>query len=619
MRWFVEVSHVGDTAPAERYCLDAKAWQAALQETRKLRGDSGPLSKFSIELLDDGYRAVDPVQKIRYLVNQAPADAPLHVPALVNGSASARPSAAPVQPSVPPVATASAPAPTGTALAGATDVAKKPINPSSRPTSSSAPRVGGFVAPRPAPRAVSTSSAPGASAAVAVASAVVNAPVLGVAPVSNGAVAVAPAVAAVPAAAEASVPPAPVLPVVSVAKAPAAVSPDAALPSFQIVLSRQQDPTPDTPISYREFACAVAPGTARSAVEALLIDRLAAARDLLSTQPPGKLVQIAIFDHSFEQRPLRPPLGTLTWKDWRGNPVLAYPAFGEAAPPLSTSMPPAAHLAPAAAAAPGEAPAVDDAEPIPLAKPISNPPFPAAAPVAVDAPAAAIAAAPVVAAPVVAAAPVAADPVVAAPQVPVPAAVAAVPSSSATETGSRSRVLGRRRAGEDLISDLFDRMHELHFERDIPHGAEFALTALLEVVPCASAIVQVFDINTRQFVVVRARGDGLSHAVLVRTPDADPLIGEVMRRGRSRAYRTEGDVRFGNGRWSHAKQAPRQVLCGPVRQGGRYLGLIEIADPQGGAPFHETEINAIDYICEQFADFIASRPVVLEPDVVLAR
>ena len=102
MRWFVEVSRVGDSTPAERYCVEAKAWQAALQETRKLRGDSGPLSKFSIELLDDGYRAVDPVQKIRYLVNQAPADAPLVLP--VNGAnrVSSSPSAS--ASSVPPAA-----------------------------------------------------------------------------------------------------------------------------------------------------------------------------------------------------------------------------------------------------------------------------------------------------------------------------------------------------------------------------------------------------------------------------------------------------------------------------------------------------------------------------------
>src|ERR1700742_1403631 len=103
MRWFVEVSRVGDSGAGEKYCVEAKAWQAALQETRKLRGDSGPLSKFSIELLDDGYRAVDPVQKIRSRVNQAPGDAELSIPPTVNGSAahatvSVAPPAAPAAP-----------------------------------------------------------------------------------------------------------------------------------------------------------------------------------------------------------------------------------------------------------------------------------------------------------------------------------------------------------------------------------------------------------------------------------------------------------------------------------------------------------------------------------------
>src|SRR5678816_4355907 len=77
MRWFIEVSRVGEDTPIDKYCLDAKQWQAALQEARKLRGDLGPLSKFSIELLDNGYRAIDPSQQIRYIVSKAPGDSPL--------------------------------------------------------------------------------------------------------------------------------------------------------------------------------------------------------------------------------------------------------------------------------------------------------------------------------------------------------------------------------------------------------------------------------------------------------------------------------------------------------------------------------------------------------------
>src|SRR5262245_18022368 len=77
MRWFIEVSRVGEDTAIDKYCLEAKQWQAALQEARKLRGDAGPLSKFSIELLDNGYRAIDPSQQIRYVVSKAPGDSPL--------------------------------------------------------------------------------------------------------------------------------------------------------------------------------------------------------------------------------------------------------------------------------------------------------------------------------------------------------------------------------------------------------------------------------------------------------------------------------------------------------------------------------------------------------------
>src|SRR6187551_2269302 len=78
MRWFIEVSTVGSGETDTEYCVEAKQWQAALQQARKLRGEAGPLSAFSIELLDSGYRAVDKKQNLKYVVKKAPNDAPLN-------------------------------------------------------------------------------------------------------------------------------------------------------------------------------------------------------------------------------------------------------------------------------------------------------------------------------------------------------------------------------------------------------------------------------------------------------------------------------------------------------------------------------------------------------------
>lgn len=536
MRWFVEVTRVGDNGPPERYCVEAKAWQAALQDTRKLRGDAGPLSKFSIELLDDGYRAVDPVQKVRYLVNQAPADAPLMASPL-NGSHASSPVASPA-PSVAPVAAPSPSKPRASAPPVRTTKATESVVP--RPTRS---RPGESKAPPP----VDTKPTPVLGRGSAGSTAPAPAPTrTDDKPVSKGTLELVPDSQPKP------------------QEAPAASSGAEGAPSsgtWTLLRRRSEEPTPAAPITYREEAYVVAPGTERDAVEALLKERLKALRSELAKSPPGQLVQLALFDHEFTEKPQRPPLGTLAWKDWRGEAVIGFPAFGEAAPPLSSSMPPP----------PGGA--TDEA-------PVELRAKPAAAPNS-------------------------------APRGP------STPAPSAPRASRPKLVVPRRRAGEDLIAELFEIMHELHFAQDIRAGAEYLESVLDEVLPCDIVLIQVFDINTRNFVVVRARG--AEGALLHATPDSDPQIVELMRQQNACVIRPNEDAESSKGRWRYVKAPVSHVLAGAVRQGGRYLGTVEIANPLGGEPFHQTEVNAMDYICAQFAEFVASRPVVVDPDVILGR
>jgi hypothetical protein len=190
------------------------------------------------------------------------------------------------------------------------------------------------------------------------------------------------------------------------------------------------------------------------------------------------------------------------------------------------------------------------------------------------------------------------------------------------ERQSRPRlaVAGRRRAGEDLISELFEVMHDLHFMRDVAAGSEFVLSVLNEVLPCEGVLIHVFDINTNHFVVVRAKGPNAKGVLLQRMPDQDPLAQSVMRSAQAVSVKDAADdARFNGPRWQAVGVAPRVALCGAVRQGGRYLGLIELVNPAGDTPFHLSELNALDYICEQFAEFLSNRPIILAADVVLAR
>src|ERR1700694_4699509 len=112
MRWLVEVTSIGKT-DLQSFVVDAGSWQKGLQMRRGLGGESGPMSGFSIELLEAGFRAVDPMARLIYVVKRAEDDAPLSPGAAGARSASVMPprGSGSVRPPAPEPAPAPAPAP----------------------------------------------------------------------------------------------------------------------------------------------------------------------------------------------------------------------------------------------------------------------------------------------------------------------------------------------------------------------------------------------------------------------------------------------------------------------------------------------------------------------------
>lgn len=157
-------------------------------------------------------------------------------------------------------------------------------------------------------------------------------------------------------------------------------------------------------------------------------------------------------------------------------------------------------------------------------------------------------------------------------------------------------------------------MGDLMFMGDLPSGADYVLNVLFELIPCEGMLVHVFDLARREFVVVRAHGPSMRKALLFRTPDSDPVVVAVMRQ---RSVVSNGLTPLHSAAFERLGVQAKQVLSAAARQGGRYLGLIEIANPSGGAPFHEGEKHALEYVCEQFAEFVAARPLILDEDIVL--
>ncbi len=162
-------------------------------------------------------------------------------------------------------------------------------------------------------------------------------------------------------------------------------------------------------------------------------------------------------------------------------------------------------------------------------------------------------------------------------------------------------------------------MHNLHFLRDSLEGADFVLSLIMEKLPSTVGLVHFYDIDAREFVIVRTIGPGAAKTLQIRTNEKDALIAEAMRSKRAVVIDdATADPRAQNGRWALIGSC-RSLVCAPVEQGGRFLGLLELSNPRDGGPFHETDGHALTYIGEQFAEFLATRGLILDPDRLTSR
>jgi hypothetical protein len=95
---------------------------------------------------------------------------------------------------------------------------------------------------------------------------------------------------------------------------------------LELMLSRDVEPGPENPLTYRERAYLIPKGMTVSEAEAALRFALSHLQREFEGAPRGRFVNLAAFDHDWIDRPQRPPLVSLEWRDWRGEPLVDYPA-----------------------------------------------------------------------------------------------------------------------------------------------------------------------------------------------------------------------------------------------------------------------------------------------------
>jgi hypothetical protein len=107
-------------------------------------------------------------------------------------------------------------------------------------------------------------------------------------------------------------------------------------PELELLLGRDDAPSEDNPLSYVERAYLLPKGCTVPDAEAELRWKLAELQKALASRPRGQFINLAVFDHQWNDVPERPPVIVLQWRDWRGEVVADYPAatrFSSMPPP----------------------------------------------------------------------------------------------------------------------------------------------------------------------------------------------------------------------------------------------------------------------------------------------
>jgi GAF domain-containing protein len=172
------------------------------------------------------------------------------------------------------------------------------------------------------------------------------------------------------------------------------------------------------------------------------------------------------------------------------------------------------------------------------------------------------------------------------------------------------RFVRGRITGDELITALFESMHDLHFLRDALDGGQFCLALATEVLPARAALIHFFDVEKREWVIACTRGKDASRLLTMRTPESDPLLRDAARKRRAvvSGADTSGAPRYA------ALGGSRSLIVAPIMQAGRALGALEIINPLDGMPFNDDEGNAMTYIAEQYAEYLGSRGIILNHD-----
>ncbi len=353
-------------------------------------------------------------------------------------------------------------------------------------------------------------------------------------------------------------PPRPPQPVAPPAVAPAPSTPaaappppPAAVPELVLLAERAEDPRPDSPLCYRERTFVVAAGVSAELAEDLLREQFGRLRAELDERPPGKFFNLAVFDHRWEGRPLRAPVVTLQWKDWRGDPVVARPLAAGASASLT---PPAVSMPPAESTR-----AKEQAPPSGV---VMSPP-------------------------------------------PAARQRQRTPSAQFVTAALQGRQRTRTDEQDARLVHAFEASQDLFFLGTPVEGLEFAVKLLGELVPTEAASACLYDINTDELRFVTLTGPGAEARRGEAVPSGSGLIGKAASVVQAIVVEdATAEPQFDPGVDGRVGMEMKSFLIMPVSHQGRLLGMLQLINRQNRPAFTTGDGDVVAYVAEQLGQFL---------------
>ncbi len=369
----------------------------------------------------------------------------------------------------------------------------------------------------------------------------------------------------------------------------------------KVFFVRDENPTAQSNLVYRERLVAVPGPASREEIESLLLYYFETLRRHVVLIEGARYVNIAVYPGEFKGRPTAAPMGALSWQDWKDPaPQVVFPAV-EPVPAVAQKPPVAGSGDAPAAVSPRPADAVamvsEEASRAPTV-PVQTGPVPVPEPKRSEAPA---------------------PP----PEAPAPPQTAAQPAQAATHsrkrTPSQEMHVGRDLDQPDpseVLAQLFEEMQDLFLTQNQDDSAAFVLEIARKKIPAEAGSVFLADINTRELYFAAVYGPTADKLRGQRLHMTKGLVGFAARQGATIASQ---DVRQGPRFCDEFDQSTsfvtRSVMCSPIQYEGRTYGALEILNRRGSGVFTESEVSVVSYMARQLAEFIATGLPSVDTDI----